>query len=160
MQVSDFDKPAHSRVNNKFGVKKLSSPGRSDLRFLVRHAMDRAQTCNHVGATNADRLACRKQLAYDSERFLITRIVEDWHENHFIGDIKIGVAGRQARSLVEHRVRRRQSYDIEPAAVMTAGSLEALKILLQRSIIRVFWVACDSTEHGSGIGEARNVVNV
>ena len=54
MQVSDLDESPHSNAKNKFGMKKLSRPQRSNLRFLLRHAMNGAETCNHVGAANPD----------------------------------------------------------------------------------------------------------
>lgn len=62
MQVSDLDESPHSKAKNKFGMNKLSSPGQSDQRLLLRHTMDRAETCNDVGATNSDGFSARKQL--------------------------------------------------------------------------------------------------
>jgi hypothetical protein len=62
MQVSNLDESPHSKAKNKFGMKKLSSPRRTDLRLLLGHAMNSAETCNKVGATNPDGFSGRKQL--------------------------------------------------------------------------------------------------
>ncbi len=62
MQVSNLDESPHSKAKNKLGMKKLSSPRRTDLRLLLGHAMNSAETCNKVGATNPDGFSRRKQL--------------------------------------------------------------------------------------------------
>ena len=94
MQVSDLDEPPHSKAKNKLGMKRLSRPRRCDLRLLLRHAVDGAETCNDIGAANSDNLSGRKQLTQDSQRFFITRVIENRHENYVIGNIKIGIARR------------------------------------------------------------------
>ncbi len=98
-------------------------------RFLLREAMERPQTEDEVAAVEADDLTTGEEVGQDLERLVVGRIVEHRDEHQAVGDVEVGVAGRQTLALEDHRLGHRQLDHTHGDAVLDAGRLETLPVL-------------------------------
>ena len=63
-------------------------------------------------AVDADDFAVGKQLGEDAQRDAIVGIVKRGYQDEAVGDVEIGVAGRQALAVEEDWARHRQFDDV------------------------------------------------
>ena len=109
---------------------------------------------------DADDFPLRKKLGKNVQRHAVVGIVEGGNQNQTVGDIEIGVTGRQALATKDHRPRHRQLDQRELLIVQRAGGFEAGKVLGQRSVVGVAGIRLDGGHNGGGSDEAADVVDV
>ena len=129
-------------------------------RLLLRHAVQRAQAPDQVHAVDADHFAAGKNLGQHVQRHAVVGIVERGHQHQAVGDVEVGVAGRQALAAKDDRPRHGQLDDGELLAVGSARGLEAREILGQRRVVRVARVRLDGGDDRGRPDEAGDVVDV
>ncbi len=86
-------------------ARSAPTPG---LRLLLRHAVDRAEAGDQLGARNSDDLAVRDRLAQDRERAGVAGAAEDRDQHDAVRDVEVRVARRAAvaRDLEARRHRQ------------------------------------------------------
>ena len=94
------------------------------------------------------------------ERLAVGGVVEGRDEHQTVGDVEVGVAGRQPLAVEDDRLGHRQRDDAERLAVLVAGLLEPSQVLLQRLVIGVGSARLDDGDDGPGVDEPRQVVDV
>src|SRR2546425_12200854 len=77
-------------------------------RLLLRHAVERAQTPDQVQRRDAHDAPIGKQLLQYGLSYAVVPVVEGRKQHDAVGNVEVGVAGRQSLVLVEHRTRHRQ----------------------------------------------------
>ncbi len=71
---------------------------------------------------DADDFAVRKHLGQDVQRHAVVGIVKGGHQHQAVGDVEIGIAGRQALAAEDHRARHGQLDNVNclPSSVRAA----------------------------------------
>src|ERR1035437_1753358 len=77
-------------------VLRGGSPSR---RLLLRHAVQRAQAPDQLRAVDAHHFPIRELSGEDGQRRAIVWVVEGGRQHQSVGDVKVGVAGRQLPSV-------------------------------------------------------------
>ena len=75
--------------------------------------MDCAQAPYEIAAIDPHDFMFGYNVRQDVKRHAIIGIIECRHQHQIVGDIKIGVAGRQALLLENHGSRKRQFHDFQ-----------------------------------------------
>ena len=65
--------------------------------LLLCHTVDRTQAPDQGLTGDAKHTALWKHILQNCQRFLIIVMAVDWHQDNTIGDIKVRIAGGQAR---------------------------------------------------------------
>ena len=95
-----------------------------------------------------------KDFGQDVQRHAVVGVVEGGHQHQPVGDVEIGVAGRQALAAKDDRARHRQFDQRELLAVQRARGFEAGEIFGQRRVVRVARVWLDGGDDGGWRDEA------
>ena len=125
--------------------------------------MDRAQTQDQVGTRQAEHPAVGKQTLEDVQSAPVVRLVIGRDQDQAVGNIKIGVAGRQpgaVRILGQDRFRHRQADDRQPASGLVGRGPQPSQVVLQRAIIGVERVVLDRAHDGGRVHKAGDVIHM
>src|SRR6266513_742550 len=120
--------------------------------------MERTQAPNEIDGVNSDPHAPSKCFGDSIERYAIVRIVECRYKNGAIGDVEVGVAGRQPLAVHGYRTRERNRDDFEGAGL--CGNLQAAKIICRSRVILVRGIGLVRQDHRLSRRESRDVVDV
>src|ERR1041385_2271510 len=112
-------------------------------RLLLGHAVECAEAENEIAAGNADDVAVGEEAGECVECNAIVGVVEDGHEHEFIGDVEIGVTGRQALAIEVNGFGHGQRLDAQGATLLIFHGAQARQIVLQRHEIRVNAIGLD-----------------
>ena len=78
----------------------------------------------------------RKQLGQDIECDAVGRIIERWNEHDSVGDVEIGIAGRQSLAVEDDWPGHGQLDDAEGLPILVACVLQPAKIICKRFVVR------------------------
>ena len=101
-----------------------------------------------------------KRLGQDIEGDAVGRIIECRDEHQSVGDVEVGIAGRQPLALEDNRPGHGQLDDAERLSVLVARRLQAAEVVLERLVVRVVGARLDDRDHGSRPDEPRQVVDM
>ena len=99
--------------------------------------MQRAEAPDQVDAVDADDFAVGKELGESVERDAVVWIVKCGHENEAVGDVEVGVTGREALAAKDNGARHGQLDDRELLALRSARGFEAREILGEWDMVGV-----------------------
>src|ERR1700722_3291575 len=150
---------AQKNNNRVIGDAQHSSPP-SKRWLLLGHAVHGAESPDHVARIDRDDLPRREQVCQRVQSDAVIGIVEDWHQHDAVCDVKIGVAGRKASLLEDHRTRHGKFDNVEGLAGLIARALKTAKVILQRFVIHVFGIRLDHSNDGVGSDEAGEIIDV
>ena len=122
--------------------------------------MQGAEAEDEVDAVDADDLAIGEQLGQGIEGDAVGRIVERRNEHDSVGDVEIGIAGRQPLALENNGRGMGSSTTWRGCAVLVAGVLQPAQVVLERLVVRVVGTRLDDGDDGSRPDEPRQVVDV
>jgi len=129
-------------------------------RLLLGQAMEGAEAPDEVHGVNADDRAIGKQFRQRAKRDAVFRIVEGRDQHCRVGDIKVGVAGRQALAVEAERRRHRERNHLYPRTVFQAHSFKPFAIFLEDRVIGVAGIVLAAQHHGFGVDEAAKVIHM
>jgi len=89
-----------------------------------------------------------KQFSENVERNAVVGVVECGHQHQAVGDVEIGVAGRQALTFKNDRRGKRQLHNAIGFVVAVAGHEKPMEIFLQRSVIFIVSIRLDGGDDG------------
>ncbi len=101
-----------------------------------------------------------KRLARVSSAATVGRVVEGRDQHQAVGDVEVGVAGRQPLAFEDDRAGHGQLDDAERLSVLVAGRLQPPEVVLERLVVGVVVAGLDDRDDGSRIDEPRQVVDV
>jgi hypothetical protein len=119
-----------------------------------------AEAENEVNAIDTNDLAIREELLESIEGDAVGRVVEDGYQYYRIGDIEIGVGGREGLPVIDHRIGHGEGDDAEGAAVEIAGAAEEAEVFLEGFVVGAGGVVFDGEGDGIGACEAGEVVDM
>src|SRR5262245_10968902 len=129
-------------------------------RFLLRNAVEGAETPNQFSAVDADNAAAGKLALKDFNGFGVARVPICRDGDQSIGDVKVRVAGGKTAALVFQATGHRQFNDAERPALRVACGAEQFEILPERGVVRVVRIGLDDGHKGRRTHEAREVIDV
>ena len=94
--------------------------------LLLRQAMERSQAEDEVDAVDADDLAAGEELGQGVQGDAVGGIVEGRDQDEAVGDVEVGVAGRQPLAVEDDRPGHGQGHDVEAGGRPGRGRREAL----------------------------------
>src|SRR6266404_611581 len=140
--------------------ERQSWKGSNRSGLLLRQAMQRAEAEDKVAAGNANDFAAGKERGESVEGHAIVGVVERGDDDKFVGDIKIGVAGRKALIIEINWGGHGKSFNAERAAVQVFHGLQQLVDFLQGDVIGVMGILFDDGDDGGGADEAGEIVDM
>jgi hypothetical protein len=129
-------------------------------RLLLCEAMERPKPEDEVDGVDADYGAIREKLAERSQSDSIVGIIKRWNYNSRIGNIKIGVVGRETVVVKIQRSRHWQRHDFRSGAIFEAQVTDALPIFGQGPVIGVLRIGLTDEHDRVGVHEATDIINV
>jgi len=129
--------------------------------LLLGEAVEGAEAPDEVGAIDADDASVGEEVLQGVERgFVGGWIAIGWQENDVIGDIEIGVAGRETLAAVFDDARHGQLDDAEGSAVLIAHGFQAHEVFLEGRVVDVVGIVLESSHDGGWVHETGEVVDV
>ena len=128
--------------------------------FLLRHAVEGAESPDEVAGINWHDVAARKHIGQGVECDAVVGIVEDRDQHRSIRDIEIRVAGGQAPAFEDDWARHRNFYHVEALAILIARGSQASEVVVERGIIFILCVWLDHRDYRAGRDEAGEIVDV
>src|SRR6185437_17091300 len=92
-------------------------------------AVEGAESPDQVDGVDTDHLAGGEETGEDVERVAVAPVVERGYEHHIVGDIEVGVAGREALAVHHHGARKRQFHHTQAAGDIARGELEPAEVV-------------------------------
>ena len=129
-------------------------------RLLPREAVNGPQSPYEVSGVDPDDRPVAEELTEDAERRAIARVVERGNQDGRVGDVEIRVGRREAAPVEDDRRRHRQLDHLDARPVLETHSLEPLAVFLQGDVVRVGGIVLAAENHGRGVGEPAEVVDV
>ena len=126
--------------------------------------MEGAEAPDEVDGVDTDDLAGGEAGGDDVERAAVVRIIEGGDEDEAVGDVEVGVAGREALTFEDDGRGHGEGDDAEGLAfvggVGAAEGVEAVEVLGEREVVLVGGVGLDTGEDGVWRDEAGDIVDV
>ena len=122
---------ASAAAQNCACSRRATDSGVWACRLLLRQAVQRAEAEDEVDAVNADDLAVGEELGQGIEGDAVGRIVERRNEHEAVGDVEVGVAGRQPLAVEDDRPGHRQLDDAERLPILVARGLQPAQVVLR-----------------------------
>src|SRR5262249_2805042 len=116
-------------------------------RLLLRCAMDGAQPPDEIAAVDAYHFTAGKNAGENIQGNAVLGIVEGRNQDQVIGDVEVGVAGRQPPPFEYDRTGKRQFHDLQLTAFEVGSGAQAGEIFLQQLIIGIAASCFDRSEH-------------
>src|ERR1035437_5022884 len=128
--------------------------------FLLGEAVEGAEAPDQVDGVDADDFAVGEAGGDDVERAAVIRIIEGGDQDQVVGDVEVGVAGREALTFEDHGRGHGEFDDLEGLVLEVAGGAEAVEVLGKWDVILVRSVGLDRGEDSVLVYEAGDVVDV
>lgn len=139
------------------GRSRTSSSRRG---LLLRQAVERAQAPHEIDRVDPHHRPIADQLGEHAQSSAIRGVVERRDDRRGVGHVEVRVAGGQALAGEDEGRRHGQRDDLRPRAVLETGALEALPVLLQRTMVGVGGIGLAAGHQRAGPDEATDVVHV
>ena len=122
--------------------------------------MEGAEAPDDVGGVDADDFAVGEKGLEDIGGLVVGQAAVGWEDDLGVGDVEVGVGGREALVVVEDEVGHGHLDDGGLFAVGQTAAAEHLEVALQGLVVLVPGVVLDDGEDGVGGYEAREVVDM
>ena len=132
----------------------------SGCRDLLGQAVKGAQAPDQIGAVDPDDPPIRKAGSQDLGGERIVGVIETREEHDPIGDIEIGIAGRQTLSLIVERCGHGQRDHAQGRAVWQPHGTQALQIFLQGLKILIIRIMLNHRDHGVLTHKTRYIIDM
>ena len=87
-------------------------------------------------------------------------VVIGWDKNGAIGDVEIGITGRQAFGCILHRPGHGERHHVERLSSLVVHGPQSMQVVLERFVVRVGWIVFNRTHHGRGSDKPGDVVHM
>src|ERR1035437_94986 len=132
--------------------------------FLLGEAVEGTQAPDEVDGVDADDFAVGEAGGDDVERAAVIRSIEGGDQYQAVGDVEVGVAGREALAFEDDGRGHGEFDDLEwldlVRAICVAGGAEAVEVFGEREVVLVGGVDFDRGEDGVLGDESGDVVDV
>ena len=123
--------------------------------------MHRAEAPDQIDGMDADDLAVGEEAGQGVQSDAVGRVVEGRDEHEAVGDVEVGVAGREPLAFEDDRAGHRQRDDLGAAG--RPGRVAARsrrRFSCERLVVRVVRVGLDDRDDRLGVDEPGEVVDV
>jgi len=128
--------------------------------FLLGEAVEGAQAPDQVDGVDADYFAVGEAAGDDVEGVAVVAVVEGGDEDERVGDVEVGVAGREALAFEDYGRGHGEFDDLEGLVVKVAEAAETVEVFGEGEMVFVAGVALDAGEDFIFADEAGDVVDV